>query len=83
MVEASEGQVIVYSTKTCPFCIMAKRYLTQKGVKFIDYDVGSDQKKAFEMIAKSGQMGVPVLDIKGKIIVGFDKQAIDEALAAD
>ncbi|MEM4348658.1 MAG: glutaredoxin domain-containing protein [Candidatus Anstonellaceae archaeon] len=82
MAEASEAQVIVYSTKTCPFCIMAKRYLTQKGVKFVDYDVGADQQKAFEMIAKSGQMGVPVLDIKGRIIIGFDKEAIDEALAA-
>ncbi|MCX8196956.1 MAG: glutathione S-transferase N-terminal domain-containing protein [Candidatus Micrarchaeota archaeon] len=82
MMSNPEPEVIVYSTPTCPFCVMAKRYLAQKGIKFVDYNVAEDQQKAFEMVAKSGQMGVPVLDIKGKIIIGFDKAAIDEALSA-
>ena len=76
-----EPEVRVYSTKTCPYCVMAKRYLSEKGVKYVDYDVGADQRRAFEMLNKSGQMGVPVLDIRGRVIVGFDRPAIDAALA--
>ncbi len=72
--------VTVYSTPTCPFCIRAKQYLKENNIQFTDYDVGSDPAKAQEMISKSGQMGVPVLDIGGEIIVGFDKEKIGEAL---
>ena len=79
MIEA-QPDVIVYSTQTCPYCVMAKRYLSEKGVKYADYDVGSDQRRAFEMLKKTGQMGVPVLDIKGTVIIGFDRPAIDRAL---
>lgn len=75
-------KIIVYSTTTCPYCHMAKDYLKQKGVQFEDVDVSLDRARAQEMINKSGQMGVPVLDINGKIIVGFDRQAIDEALSS-
>jgi glutaredoxin-like YruB-family protein len=73
-------KVLVYSTKTCPYCVLAKRYLSERGVKYTDYDVGADQSKAIEMLTKTGQMGVPVLDINGQIIVGFDRMAIDQAL---
>jgi glutaredoxin 3 len=73
-------EVKVYSTRMCPYCVMAKDYLRSIGVEYNDYDVGSDRAKAKEMIMKSGQMGVPVLDINGKIIVGFDRNAIDNAL---
>ena len=73
-------KVTVYSTKTCPWCDKLKDYLTKKKVKFESIDVGSNQEKAEEMIKKSGQMGVPVTDIDGTIIVGFDQDAIDEAL---
>ncbi len=72
--------VLVYSTNTCPWCVRAKDYLKQKGVMYEDINVGEDQKAAEEMVEKSGQMGVPVLDINGTIIVGFDKSAIDKAL---
>ncbi len=72
--------ITVYSTTFCPYCKMAKEYLTQKGVAFKDVNVQEDDVAAAEMIRKSGQMGVPVLDIDGKIIVGFDRGAIDEAL---
>ena len=72
--------VLVYSTPTCPYCIRAKQFLTENNITFENYDVGADQVRAEEMIAKSGQMGVPVIDIDGKIIVGFDKARIKEAL---
>jgi len=79
----AEPQVIVYSTSSCPYCVMAKDYLSSKGVKFVDYNVGADRARAMEMIKKSGQMGVPVLDIKGRVIVGFDRPRIDAALASE
>lgn len=72
--------VIVYSTPTCPYCHMAKDYLTEKKVEFADYDVGADTARAEEMVKKSGQMGVPVLDINGNIIVGFNRPEIDRLL---
>lgn len=77
----TQPEIIIYSTQTCPYCVVAKRYLAEKGVKYVDYDVGADQRRAFEMLAKTGQMGVPVLDINGRVIVGFDRLAIDRALA--
>ena len=77
---ADSDGVTVYSTSSCPYCVMAKSYLNGKGVKYDDVDVSTDRRRAIEMIKKSGQMGVPVLEIKGRIIVGFDKGAIDAAL---
>jgi len=73
-------RVTVYSTSTCPYCIRAKQFLTENNIPFENCDVSSDQQKAEEMIQKSGQMGVPVLDIEGEIIVGFDKERIKSAL---
>lgn len=72
--------VVVYSTPTCPFCIRAKQFLKESNIAFEDIDVSENHEKAQVMIKKSGQMGVPVLDIDGKIIVGFDKEKIKEAL---
>jgi len=77
----AEHKVKVYSTKTCPWCHKVKDFLKEKKVKFEDIDVGADQKAANEMVEKSGQMGVPVTDIDGTIIVGFDKDAIEKSLA--
>ncbi len=74
-------KVFVYSTPTCPYCHMAKDFFNKHNVKYTDYDVSSDEKKAQEMIKKSGQMGVPVIDIDGKIIIGYDLPAIKKALA--
>ena len=75
-----DKKIIVYSTPTCPFCIRAKQYLKDNKVQFEDIDVSENHDKAQEMIKKSGQMGVPVLEIGEKIIVGFDKDKIKEAL---
>ncbi len=73
--------VTVYSTPTCPYCKMAKEYLNGKGVEYDDVNVAEDKAKAQEMIDKSGQMGVPVISIDGKIVVGFDKGALEKALS--
>ena len=80
-VRMTEHKVKVYSTQTCPWCHKVKEFLKEKGVKYDDIDVGADQKAANDMVEKSGQMGVPVTDIDGKIIVGFDKDALEKALA--
>ncbi len=74
------AKVIVYSTSTCPYCHSAKDFLKEKGIKFEDFNVAENHEKAMEMVKKSGQTGVPVLDIDGKIITGFDKEAISRAL---
>ena len=72
--------VKVYSTATCPYCKMLKSFLNEKNISFENKDVGKDKAALEEMRQKSGQMGVPVLDIEGKIIVGFDKGAISGEL---
>ena len=70
----------IYSTPTCPYCSMAKKYLETKNVNYEEYDVSVDRNAASEMVNKSGQRGVPVLDIDGNIIVGFDKDKIDNLI---
>ena len=70
----------IYTTPTCPYCTMAKQYLDSKNVKYEHIDVSADRNAATEMIQKSGQRGVPVLDINGSIVVGFDKDKIDSMI---
>ncbi|MBI4739787.1 glutaredoxin family protein [Candidatus Woesearchaeota archaeon] len=72
--------VKVYSTPTCPYCHMAKEYLKSNNVPFEDINVAANEKAADEMQKKTGQLGVPVIEIGNTIIVGFDKAAINEAL---
>ena len=74
------SNIKVYSTPTCPYCHLLKEFLHQKKIEFDDIDVASDHEAAKKMIAKSGQMGVPQIEINGKIIVGFDKPAIEKEL---
>jgi glutaredoxin-like YruB-family protein len=78
--KTSKPKVIVYSTPTCPYCHAAKEFLKENKIDYKDIDVSKDQTAAQEMIEKSGQMGVPVIDINGTIIVGYDKEAIKKAL---
>lgn len=75
-----DKKVIVYSTPTCPWCIRLKQFLNENNIPFENFDVSRDQAAAEEMIKISGQMGVPVLDIEGEIIMGFDKERIKQAL---
>ena len=72
--------VIIYGTSSCPWCHRTREFLKSHKIKFKDINVGENQKAAQEMIKKSGQTGVPVIDINGKIIVGFDESAIKKAL---
>jgi glutaredoxin 3 len=72
--------ITVYSTPSCGYCNKAKAYFRGLKIPFTEYDVSRDPRKAEEMTRKSGQMGVPVLDIHGKIIVGFNVSEIERAL---
>jgi len=65
-------EVTVYSTPFCPYCVMVKNFLKQNGVEFKEIDVSEDAAKAAEMVRKSGQSGVPVTEIDGQIVVGYD-----------
>lgn len=76
----SEHKITVYSTPTCPYCHMAKDFFKDKGVAFEDYNVATDSAKAEEMIGKSGQMGVPVIDIDGNILIGFQPGEFEKLL---
>lgn len=72
--------VTLYSTPSCSYCRIAKDYLKKQGISFTEYNVATDPRKAEEMVRKSGQMGVPVLDVNGKIIIGFNQAEIDRAI---
>ena len=78
---AAEKQVTIYSTPTCHFCHAAKEFFAANSVRFTDYNVATDLEKRKEMIAKSGQMGVPVITIGNELIVGFDQDRLKELLA--
>jgi glutaredoxin-like YruB-family protein len=70
----------IYTTSTCSWCAKTKEYLKANGVEYNEINVSEDREAAKVMIEKSGQRGVPVLDINGSIVVGFDKDKIDELL---
>lgn len=72
--------VLIYTTPTCQYCKMAKEFFTEKGVTYSEFDVSVDEAKRAEMVEKSGQMGVPVIDIENDIIVGFDEPKLRELL---
>jgi len=71
-------EIKIYSTPTCPFCQMAKKFFQENNLQFTDYNVAENRQALEEMISKSGQMAVPVIDIDGKIIVGFDREKIKQ-----
>ena len=77
---AAKPKVKVYSTQTCPFCDKAKDFLKEYKIKFEEIDVSRNHEAAMEMIKKSGQMGVPVIEIGKEVIPGFDEDAIKKAL---
>jgi glutaredoxin-like YruB-family protein len=72
--------ITIYSTPTCHYCILAKEFFDANNVVYTAYDVASDLEKRKEMVSKSGQMGVPVIDIEGQIIVGFNEEKIKSIL---
>lgn len=75
--------VTIYSATWCAFCHAAKGYMDKLGVKYEDKDVESNPAFAMEAVHKSGQMGIPVIDINGTIIIGFDRPRIDTVLRAE
>lgn len=74
-------QITIYSADWCGFCHAAKQYLDRKGITYTEKNVDEDRDAAVESVEKSGQRGIPVIDINGEIIVGFDRPRIDAALA--
>lgn len=72
--------VKVYSTPTCPYCVTLKTYLKERDIDFKDIDVAVDEKAREEMVEKTGQLGVPVINIDGHFVVGFDKEKINQLL---
>lgn len=75
-----QPRVIMFSTPTCTYCRQAKQYFRQNNVRFRDVDISKDPAAARDVVRRSGQMGVPVIDIGGKIIVGFDRPKINQLL---
>ena len=75
-------RITIYSAGWCAFCHAAKDYLDKKGIAYTDKDIESDPKIAEEAVKLSGQTGIPVLDIDGQVIIGFDRPRIDAAIAA-
>jgi len=74
------AEVKLYSTPSCPYCRMAKNFLAEEGVEFTAVDVSEDELAAQEMMDKSGQLGVPVMELDDVIIVGFEREAYEKAL---
>lgn len=73
-------KVIVYSTPTCPHCVTVKKYLQDKGIQFVNYNVAEDEEARAQMLEKTGRMAVPVILVDDEVIVGFDKGKLDKLL---
>ncbi len=73
-------EVTVYTTPTCTYCVLVKQFLKENKVPFREIDVMKDQQAMGEMLRKSGQLGVPVIDVNGQILVGFNREALKRAL---
>jgi glutaredoxin-like YruB-family protein len=72
--------ITLYTTPSCTYCRKAKQYFRENRIRFQEYDVSRDQRRADEMVRKSGQMGVPVIDVNGRVIVGFNQPEVERAL---
>jgi len=80
MQQNSQPKVIIFTTPTCSYCNIAKRYFREKQIRFNDVDVSRDQRAAADMQRRTGQTGVPVIMINNRSIVGFDKPKINRML---
>ncbi|XOB41424.1 MAG: glutaredoxin family protein [Candidatus Nealsonbacteria bacterium] len=74
------AKVRVFSTKVCPYCVVLKQFLNDNKIEFEDLDVSKNEEARKEMIEKTGQMGVPVIEINDQFVIGFDKKKISELL---
>jgi len=75
-----DKNVVIYSTPTCHFCHMAKEFFAEHNIQYTEHDVATDLQKREEMKQKSGQMGVPVITVGDELLVGFDKERLENAL---
>ncbi len=80
---SQEKNVAVYSTPTCPYCRQVKEYLSEKGVQYAEHNVGTDVEARNAMVRKSGQLGVPVIEVGDEVIVGFNRAKLDELLGQE
>lgn len=80
MSDSKDSNITIYTAVWCAFCHAAKQYFDQKGIKYTEKDVEKDPAAGLEAVNKSGQRGIPVIDIGGDIIIGFDRPRIDAAL---
>lgn len=78
--EKNQKKVRVFSTPACPYCVTLKAFLDENGIEHTEINVAEDEKAREEMIKKSGQIGVPVVEINGEIVVGFDRNKIVKLL---
>lgn len=76
----TDHNITIYSTPSCPYCQQAKQYLSDKGAPYSEKDVATDLSAREDMVKKSGQLGVPVIEVDGNIIVGFNRPKLDEVL---
>lgn len=72
--------VTIYSSPKCIYCTMAKKYLQSKNIPFTEIDVSADKEASAEIVRRSGQRSIPVIDIDGTLVVGFDKDKIDSMI---
>tara|TARA_Y100000310_G_C20487500_1_gene717555 strand:- start:299 stop:535 length:237 start_codon:yes stop_codon:yes gene_type:complete len=72
--------IIIYTTPTCVYCKAAKEFFAEHNVEYEEKDVAQDEQARDAMIEKSGQLGVPVIDVKGNIVIGFDEKKLSELL---
>ncbi|KPJ73502.1 glutaredoxin [Parcubacteria bacterium DG_74_1] len=80
MEKKSQDRIIVFTTSLCPYCVTLKQFLKENNIQFEEIDVSQDEKLKEEIIKKSGQMGVPVVEINGEMVAGFDKKRICQLL---
>lgn len=71
-------QITIYTTPTCIYCKMTKGFLKENNIEYTEKDVSTDDAAREEMLTKSNQMAVPVIDVEGEIMVGFDKEKLKE-----
>ena len=73
-------KIRVFSTDTCPYCVALKSFLQEKNIKFEELNVAENMEAQKEMVEKTGQLGVPVINVDGQIIIGFDKPKLSSLL---
>lgn len=72
--------VKIYTSPTCPYCLMAKTFMENNNIEYEEIDVSSNEKIAMDIIKKSGHIGVPIIEVNGSYIAGFDEEELKKKL---